>query len=415
MVSSSQGGGIAGAVVVVTPSSGTAMPAVTTDSTGAYQVLNVPVGTGSGGISVSHLPSICSARDSATYSGLAGGKSATANVAVPCTFAATGIVAWFADGSGILAGLTAAQLVGGFPTPTMIAVGQPTEDLAFDGSGNLWVAVDAVPFSTQKNYLYEFRPSQLTTSTTTPPAPAVAIQMPSNITPSGIAFDRNGALWVTGIDVGLLYGFSQDQLTTSGTPTPAHAFQLRDDSASTLFAPTFAPNGDLWIAGQDPTNGAGILLRLTSAQLASPNGRLAPTDSLLRGRGLDPSIDPPRALVFDTAGNLWVGGGGGAIPTGSDIVMFPKTALPASRGDTIAIAPTVSIGANPTTVGGMAFDHSGNLWDTPALALTHPISYLLRYPAAAIAPGGSGKPDVSDSLNAQLFSLTGFVFAPRRP
>jgi hypothetical protein len=47
--------------------------------------------------------------------------------------------------------------------------------------------------------------------------------------------------------------------------------------------------------------------------------------------------------------------------------------------------------------------------------LTHPISYLLRYPAAAIAPGGSGKPDVSDSLNAQLFSLTGFVFAPRRP
>jgi hypothetical protein len=417
IVSSSQGGGIAGATVIVTPLAGPAATPVVTDSTGAYRVLNVPVGTGGGSIAVAHLPSTCSARDSTTYSGLAGGQSATADVTVPCTFAGSGIVMWFSAYPG-LEGLTASQLVGGFPTPAAITVAQPTSGIAFDGSGNLWVAVDAAQGSAESNYLYEYTPSQLTTATTPPPmfgmpstpvTPVIAIQLPNAFAPFGIAFDKSGTLWATGSDVGLLYGLSPAQLRTSGAPTPAHAFQLRADSASTLFAPTFAANGDLWIAGQDPNNGAGFLLRLTSAQLGSPNGPLAPTDSLLRGRGLDPSIDPPSALAFDTVGNLWIGGG----PFPSHIVMFAKTALPASRGDTVDVAPTVSISATFPNTSGMAFDISGNLWASPSAPISHPISYLLRYPASAIAPGGSGKPDVLDSLNGPIFSLSSVTFAPR--
>ena len=409
IVSSTQGGGIAGATVVVTPSSGMAMAAVVTNSSGTYQVLNVPAGTGDGAISVSHLPSTCAPRDSTTYTGLIAGQSATANVAVPCTFAATGIVIWFALANSI-AGLTAAQLVGGLVNPTEIAVGQPTAGLAFDASGNLWVAVEATSGTAQNNYVYEFAPSQLTTSTTTPLTPAVAIELPATFMPVGLAFDRSGTLWLTGAGIGLLYGFSANQLTTNGAPTPAHAFQLRDDSATALALPTFAANGDLWIPGQDPTNGAGFLLRLTAAQLGSPSGRLAPADSVLSGRGLDPSIDPAKALAFDTAGNLWVNGGD--VSGASYFSMFPPTSLPGSRGDTVDIAPTVRVNANLATFGGIAFDRSGNLWSTPFYLLTNPINYLLRYPAAAIPSGGSVTPDVVDTLNIGLATPTGLAFAP---
>src|SRR5262249_40348651 len=96
-ISSSQGGGIAGVTVLVTPPGGTPLASVVTDSAGKFQVLNVPIGTGDGRVSVSHLPAICaSTTDSAAYASLTAGGTATANVTVPCSFAASGIVAWLA-------------------------------------------------------------------------------------------------------------------------------------------------------------------------------------------------------------------------------------------------------------------------------------------------------------------------------
>ena len=209
----------------------------------------------------------------------------------------------------------------------------------------------------------------------------------------------------------MLYGFSAAQLAASGSPAPAHAFRLRPDPAQ-LFAPAFAPNGDLWIAGQDPNTGASFLLHLTSGQLASANGALVPQDSLWHGQGLDPSVDPVRALVFDTAGNLWISGDAGYI------AMFGQASLPGSRGDATDVAPTVRLPASLSAAAALAFDDRGNLWDVSAPVVTDPLIRVIRYPAAAIEPGGAGLPDVTDSLDATyagspLTNITGLAFAPR--
>jgi hypothetical protein len=131
----------------------------------------------------------------------------------------------------------------------------------------------------------------------------------------------------------------------------------------------------------------------------------------MHGQGLDPSIDPVRGLAFDTAGNLWIAGDAGYV------AMFASTSLPGSRGDGVDVAPTLRFPGPTATVGALSFDHAGNLWDVTAPPLDNPVTQVLRYPLAAIEPGGSGMPDVVDSLNASalntpLLSATGLVFAP---
>jgi hypothetical protein len=82
IVSSSLGGGLAGVSVVVTPTSGSALPAVITDTTGAYQVTDVPIGSGL--VAVSKLPSGCATPNPTPYSLGTPGATATANITVTC-------------------------------------------------------------------------------------------------------------------------------------------------------------------------------------------------------------------------------------------------------------------------------------------------------------------------------------------
>jgi Right handed beta helix region len=83
MVTSSLGGGIVAALVVVTPSGGSALPSVRTTAGGGYTVPSVP--DGSGAIALSDLPTGCNAPASASYSGLTNGATATVNFTVTCT------------------------------------------------------------------------------------------------------------------------------------------------------------------------------------------------------------------------------------------------------------------------------------------------------------------------------------------
>lgn len=92
----SDGAGIGFARVVVQPAGGAALAPVTTGADGSYVVANVPVGTGgtagTGSITLSDLPSGCTAPASQSYSGLSVGGTATKDIAVTCQVATTGTV-----------------------------------------------------------------------------------------------------------------------------------------------------------------------------------------------------------------------------------------------------------------------------------------------------------------------------------
>ena len=82
IVSSSLGGGLVGVTVIATPTNASALPAVTTDTTGAYEVPDVPIGSGL--VALSTLPSGCTTPTPVPYSMAAASAPATANIAVTC-------------------------------------------------------------------------------------------------------------------------------------------------------------------------------------------------------------------------------------------------------------------------------------------------------------------------------------------
>jgi len=83
-VSSSLGGPIIGATVVVTPSSAPALAAATVSAAGIYRVGQVPLDGGDGKIGVGTLPSGCTIPAPTPYSGLTNGDSITVDVTVDC-------------------------------------------------------------------------------------------------------------------------------------------------------------------------------------------------------------------------------------------------------------------------------------------------------------------------------------------
>lgn len=104
------GAGIAGVQVVLQPTGGTALAAVTTSADGSYTVSNVPIGTGAsagaGSITLSALPATCTNPGSQSYTALAAGGTVTKDIAVICQAATLGTV------SGTLTKRTGGPLAG---------------------------------------------------------------------------------------------------------------------------------------------------------------------------------------------------------------------------------------------------------------------------------------------------------------
>ncbi len=85
-ITRSTGGDAAGVGVTVIPSGGTALPAVSTISTGVYSVANVPAGGGS--LTLGNLPNGCTAPSNLSYAGITAGGTITRDVALNCVAAA---------------------------------------------------------------------------------------------------------------------------------------------------------------------------------------------------------------------------------------------------------------------------------------------------------------------------------------
>ncbi|MBK8250996.1 MAG: carboxypeptidase regulatory-like domain-containing protein [Gemmatimonadetes bacterium] len=83
-ISSSLGGALAGVSVTVTPTGGSASAPATTSAAGAYSI-TVPVGPGTGAVTLGNLPANCTNPGATNYSGLTSGGTVTLNVTVTCT------------------------------------------------------------------------------------------------------------------------------------------------------------------------------------------------------------------------------------------------------------------------------------------------------------------------------------------
>ena len=176
---------------------------------------------------------------------------------------------WVANSeNGTLVRFDPAQLAAsGSPVPavTISGLGRPA-GLAFDAAGSLWVA------DSRRSKLASFSEAQLDTSGFLVPRVVISALAASMATPSGIAFDADGNLWVGNIGNQTVVAFSPAQLAATGTPAPHVVLSANAGSLSIPTGLAFDPDGSLWVMG-----GTGALEKFPRTSLGTSG---APTPSV---------------------------------------------------------------------------------------------------------------------------------------
>jgi streptogramin lyase len=168
---------------------------------------------------------------------------------------------WVANrANGTLVRFDPAQLVAsGAPLPAVIVsgVGLPTS-IAFDAAGGLWVS------NSRDNTLARYSPAQLAASGSPAPAVLLSAAGTSLVKPSGLAFDASGNLWVANTNGASLAAFSPDQLAPGGSPEPRVVLSSNDGSLSLPVGLAFDGDGNLWVVG-----GGGAVTEFARASLGA--------------------------------------------------------------------------------------------------------------------------------------------------
>jgi len=170
--------------------------------------------------------------------------------------------------------------------------------MAFDRSGNLWVANTGVGTVT------EYTRAELARSGAPRPHTTIAASRLSN--PCGIAFDALGDLWVANNGDGKVEEFTRQQLTRT-SPAPSVVISP-DGSGQTAGAINLAfdSSGNMWVSEYQ----ANTLVEYTRQQFARsgapvPAVTISSVYSKSTANGAS-SIDGAAALQFDSSGNLWI-------------------------------------------------------------------------------------------------------------
>jgi sugar lactone lactonase YvrE len=283
--------------------------------------------------------------------------------------------------------LTAAQLASGTPSPAVTITSGSTGSnigVAFDASGNLWVA--------SNGSVVEYAGSQLKTSGS--PTPTVTLSGSSISSPEGLAFDAAGNLWVANAGNSTVIELAAAQLATSGSPTAPVVISAPGSALTRPVGLAFDASGDLWVANSTPNT----VVEYTPAQLVG-TGDPAPT---VRLASVAMSISAPQFLAFDGGGNLWVANGEGL--TTFTIEAFTPAQITAGSGHPVP-GIVLSSFTNSDAPAGLAFDASGNLWVST-------INSIVEFTPSQISATGAPTPAITITGSA-LAGASGMAFDPQ--
>lgn len=260
--------------------------------------------------------------------------------------------------------------------------------------GALWLANYA------ETYLSGFARSQLLLSSNVAPADTIgAAQFPG-----GIAFDTNGDMWVSTDHADSLKMFTVAQRNDANAVTaPTRSLVSADLSSPQVLA--FDSHGNLWVA--DENNG---LLEFTAAHLAAANGTPISADVILTDT--IPASTGTYAIVFDGAGNAWVGENnsdniieytvaqlatsGSPTPnvrlgvdnsTASRIVAGARSARGSARANVVGFGILTEPINDPDA---LAFDAQGHLW-----VANYRNENVIAYSPAQLATSGNPTPTIT--------------------
>jgi len=206
---------------------------------------------------------------------------------------------WFASPSGTLARLPAAVLAGSGPVVPDIEItgealrgGVPgPQYLAFDAGSNLWVGV------TFSDKVLRYDADSL--NETGGPTPAVELGG-AGLGPTGIAFDADGNLWIAAADRVVRYDAARLDASSSTPPDRIIEALTPPPVISTLGSPSglaFDEDGNLWVA----YFGSNAIAKITPAELQG-TGEVQITPSVMTSISVTALLN---GIAFDESGGLW--------------------------------------------------------------------------------------------------------------
>ena len=278
---------------------------------------------------------------------------------------------------------------------------EPTS-VAFDSSGNLWVA------DTLNNRILEYPSASLSSS-----GPSATLVVGQSVltsgsanggssyvnaaglyTPISLAFN-SGNLWVSDMLNNRVLEYPLTSLSSSGPSATLVVGQSvltsgtdsgNSPSASSLNDPSaqaFDSSGNLWVA--DTGNNRILEFKAPFYTGEAASLVIGQSSFTTSGSGTTAtSLDGPTSIVFDSSGNLWVA------DTGNNRILEFKA--PFSTGETASIVvgqtafTTSGTGTTASTLNdpnGIAFDSSGNLWVADSGN-----NRVLEYPSASLSSSG---------------------------
>lgn len=268
---------------------------------------------------------------------------ATVAVDVAYTPVATSNKLWATNQNGeatLLAFASTSLVASGAPMAVLAAQIEAPKGLAFDKEGGMWMV--------NKDSLEHYPASVIASTEAKVPDVTIAGEALTPGIPgaSQIAFDATGNLWVSVVAGDAVLRYDAAQLRTSGSPVPS----VKISGVKGAGALAFDAAGNLWIA----ETGTSRVVEYMASRLNSSTSE--PADVALLAESPPPvtvGYQSPLGLAFDAANNLWVNYNGGTF------VRFTQ----ADRVTTATLTPEIQIDlAVDALAEGIAFDESGGLW-----------------------------------------------------